>query len=81
MNSHYWNYRVDPKKQYPDWGNSIYTDFKDFEEPSLKMCLEIFEEEQARRLSGLLDECDCVRFSDGYWYKFTKKAATNGGYS
>lgn len=76
MNSHYWNYRVDPKKQYPDWGNSIYTDFKDFEEPSLKMCVEIFEEEQARRLSGLLDECDCVRFSDGYWYKFTKKAAT-----
>ena len=20
--------------------------------------------------------CDCVRFSDGYWYKFTKKGVT-----
>lgn len=40
------------------------------------MCVEIFEERQARKLQGILDECDCVRFSDGYWYKFTKKAAT-----
>ena len=76
MDSHYWNYRVDPKKQDPTWGDSIYTDFQDFREPSLKMCVEIFEEEQAKRLAERLEECDCVRFSDGYWYKFTKKAAT-----
>lgn len=24
----------------------------------------------------LRSECDCLRFSDGYWYKFTKKTAT-----
>ena len=76
MDSHYWNYRIDPKEQDPSWGESIYTDYADFEEPSLKMCVEIFEEEQAKRLAGLLEECDCVRFSDGYWYKFTKKTAT-----
>ena len=40
------------------------------------MCVEIFEDGQGRRLQELLDECDCVRFSDGYWYKFTKKTAT-----
>ena len=40
------------------------------------MCVEIFEDSQALRLSKLLDWCDCIRFSDGYWYKFTQKTAT-----
>lgn len=76
IDSHYWNYKVDPKKQDQSWGDSIYTDFEDFNQNSLKMCVEIFEDSQARRLWELLDECDCIRFSDGYWYKFTKKTAT-----
>lgn len=76
IDSHYWNYRIDPKKQDHSWGDSIYTDFKDFEERSLKMCVEIFEDSHARQLKELLNGCDCVRFSDGYWYKFTKKTAT-----
>lgn len=76
IDSHYWNYRIDPKEQDHSWGDSIYTDFKDFEESSLKMCVEIFEDSQAKLLQELLDECDCIRFSDGYWYKFTKKTAT-----
>lgn len=76
LDSHYWNYRIDPKKQDHSWGESIYSDFEEFEEPSLKMCVEIFEEEQARLLRERLNQCDCLRFSDGYWYKFTKKAAT-----
>lgn len=76
IDSHYWNYRIDPKKQDHSWGDSIYTDFKDFEESSLKMCVEIFEDSQAKLLQELLDECDCIRFSDGFWYKFTKKTAT-----
>ena len=74
--THYWNYKIEPKKQDPSWGESIYTDFMDFEKSSLKMCVEIFCDEQAKQLAKLLDECDCVRFSDGYWYKFTKKEAT-----
>ncbi len=40
------------------------------------MCVEIFEDNRARRLQELLTDCDCIRFSDGNWYKFTKKAAT-----
>lgn len=76
LDSHYWNYRIDPREQDPSWGESVYTDFEGFEEPSLKMCVEIFEEEQAGRLRERLAQCDCVRFSDGYWYKFTKKLAT-----
>lgn len=76
IDSHYWNYKVDPKKQDHSWGDSIYTDFKNFEESSLKMCVEIFEDSQAKQLQELLNACDCIRFSDGYWYKFTKKTAT-----
>lgn len=76
IDSHYWNYKIDPKKQDQSWGESIYTDFKDFKESSLKMCVEIFEDSQAGKLQELLRDCDCIRFSDGYWYKFTKKMAT-----
>ena len=76
IDSHFWNYKIDPKKQDHSWGDSIYTDFKDFNESSLKMCVEIFEESQAKQLQELLHECDCIRFSDGYWYKFTRKGAT-----
>ncbi len=74
--SHYWNYKTDPKKQNPSWGDSIYTDFLDFGQESLKLCAEIFDEAQAKRLQALLPDCDCIRFSDGYWYKFTKKGIT-----
>lgn len=76
VDAHYWNYRTDPKKLYKSWGDSIYTDFGYFEHSSLKMCVEIFEDRQAETLRKMLDACDCARFSDGYWYKFTRKGAT-----
>lgn len=76
VNAHYWNYKIDPKQQDKSWGDSIYTDFQNFNEESLKMCMEIFDKKAAERLEQNLPECDCVRFSDGYWYKFTKKSAT-----
>ncbi len=76
IDAHYWNYKADPKKIDKSWGDSIYTDFSNFSECSLKMCVEIFEQDKADELAGRLSDCDCIRFSDGYWYKFTKKNAT-----
>lgn len=76
VDAHYWNYKIDPKQQDRSWGDSIYTDFQDFEKESLKMCVEIFDEKAVEKLKQNLPHCDCVRFSDGYWYKFTKKTAT-----
>ena len=76
VEKHYWNYKIDPKQQDKSWGDSIYTDFHDFNQASLKMCVEIFDEKAAEKLRKDLSDCDCVRFSDGYWYKFTKKTAT-----
>ena len=74
--AHYWNYKTDPKKQDKSWGDSIYTDFTDFSECALKMCVEIFDKDRADMLAARLEQCDCIRFSDGYWYKFTKKNVT-----
>lgn len=76
VDGNYWNYKTDPRQLDQSWGESIYTDFTEFEMPALKMCVEIFDEGVAKALQEKLPECDCVRFSDGYWYKFTKKTAT-----
>ena len=58
------------------WGDCIYTDFNDFSKSSLKICVEIFEEKLAKQLQKEFPDYDMIRFSDGYWYKFTKKNAT-----
>lgn len=76
IDAHYWNYKIDPKQADKSWGDTIYTDFCDFDQASLKICVEIFDEKTARRLQDELPDCDCMRFSDGCWYKFTRKNAT-----
>lgn len=74
--SHYWNYKQDPHILSPDWGEVIYSDFADFHEQSLKICVQTDSEETAMRIAESVGGCDCVRFSDGDWYKYTKAAAT-----
>lgn len=76
IDAHYWNYKIDPRQQDQSWGDSIYTDYQDFWKRSLKMTVEIFDSDRAACLKEQLGEYDCVRFSDGFWYKFSKKAAT-----
>lgn len=76
LQNHYWNYKIDPKQQDQSWGDSIYTDFEDFDQKSLKMCVEILDSDTADKLKNSLADCDCIRFSDGYWYKFTRKGVT-----
>ena len=76
LTNHYWNYKIDPKTQDKTWGDSIYTDFVDFDQPALKVCVEIFDTQKAEELKAILSDYDCVRFSDGFWYKFTKSGIT-----
>ncbi len=76
VDEHYWNYKIDPKQQDKSWGDSIYTDFTHFSKCALKMCVEIPDSSTAESLKEALSNCDSIRFSDGNWYKFTKKAAT-----
>ena len=76
IDTHYWNYNVDPKNQDKSWGDSVWTDFSDFSEVALKICVEIFDDNKAEQLIKSLDDCDAIRFSDGFWYKFTMKGVT-----
>ncbi|MBQ9135276.1 MAG: HAD-IIB family hydrolase, partial [Lachnospiraceae bacterium] len=76
LKKHYWNYKIDPKTQDKTWGDTIYTDFINFDQPALKVCVEIFDAQKAEELRALLSDYDCVRFSDGFWYKFTKSGIT-----
>lgn len=76
IDGHFRNYKLDLEKQDQSWEDAIDTDFQYFKDNALKMCVEIFDECQVECLREMLTDCDCIRFSDGYWYKFTKKAAT-----
>lgn len=76
FNAHYWNYKTNPKEQDKSWGDSIYTDFTDFQYEALKICVEIPHPGLARKLCEHFSELDSQRFSDGDWYKFTKSGIT-----
>ena len=58
------------------WGRSEMTDFNDFSYPALKLCFEIFDENNAEKLRNELSMCDSIRFTESCWYKFTKKGIT-----
>ena len=76
LDAHYWNYKANPKEQDKSWGDSIYTDFKDFKYEALKICVEIPNSNLAQKLCEYFSELDSQRFSDGDWYKFTKSGIT-----
>lgn len=76
IDAHFRNYKDDSQNQDQNWVDAVYTEFRYFNDTSLKICAEIFDEDKAKRLQEMLTDCDCIRFSDGYWYKFTKKAVT-----
>ncbi|MBR4865253.1 MAG: HAD family phosphatase [Clostridia bacterium] len=73
---HYWNYKIDPKTLDATWGAAIYTDFEHVDQPCLKFCVETTEEDALWDWVQGMDGVDVIRFSDGNWYKFTKKNAT-----
>lgn len=54
----------------------MWTDYHNFHKESLKMCVEIFDKKKAEQMEKELPNCDILRFSDGYWYKFTRKGVT-----
>ncbi len=76
LDAHYWNYKTNPQEQDKSWGDSIYTDFSDFNHEALKICVEISDPDLAQKLSEHFSELDSQRFSDGDWYKFTRSGIT-----
>ncbi len=73
---YYRNFDPPQDELWKSWGKSVYTDYRDFSKPVLKMCFEIIDEEKARQFIASLPGCDCIRFSDGEWYKITKAGVT-----
>lgn len=76
LTRHYWNYKVDSHSIAPSWGDVVYTDYRDFREPALKISVETAEEAVARKIAASIAGCDWARFSDGDWFKFSKDTAT-----
>ncbi|MCQ2535241.1 MAG: Cof-type HAD-IIB family hydrolase [Clostridia bacterium] len=76
LTEHYWNYKIDPNVYDKEWHGTIWTDFSDFNNVCLKMCVEIFDDDKVEELIKALPDCDAIRFSDGFWYKFTRKNIT-----
>lgn len=76
VDTHYWNYRTDPRNADASWGDTVYSDYIGFHEEALKICIQIFDENHFKQISELLPDCDIARFSEGYWYKFTLKGVT-----
>ncbi len=76
LTEHFWNYTVDPLKWDPSWGGSTYTDYMDWKEPALKVCVQFFKEKDAEVFAENLPDVDMIRFTESYWYKLTKKGIT-----
>lgn len=55
-----------------------YTDFSDFNEKAMKMCVETLDREKVEKIASSigLDKIDYLPFSDIPWYKLSKKGAT-----
>ncbi|MDE7016566.1 MAG: HAD family hydrolase [Lachnospiraceae bacterium] len=80
VDAHYWNYKVVPSEMDASWGETIYTDYQDFNGAALKICVEIPEDcpqsQYAEEIAASVADCHWVRFSDGDWHKFGKAQAT-----
>lgn len=55
-----------------------YTDFADFNETAMKMCIETLDREKIEKVASSIgiDKIDYLPFSDIPWYKLSKKGAT-----
>lgn len=76
-NKIYWN-RTEKEKTVNYSTNSIYCDFKSFNQKAMKMCVQTWDEEKAKQIALSLGEgiVNYIKFSDVPWHSFYKKEAT-----
>lgn len=60
---HYWNRRV-KEEDFPDWGKIYYSDFSDFDDECLKICVDTEDAEIVAKLAGSVSDCIDIKFSD-----------------
>lgn len=76
LKSHFWSSRKDWDEMDASWADTVFADFSNLHEKALKFCAEIENPETAKALAARFSDCDCMKFVDSSWYKFTKKGAT-----
>ena len=76
LNAHYWNYREDPTIADATWGMPVRTDYADFSEEAVKLCVQILDLSLSDRFASKLPDCDFHKFFGSPWHKITKKNTT-----
>lgn len=70
-----WN-RTDDKKSTDYAWNNDFDDFKNFNEPAMKICVQTEDPKKAAEIGKVVPDCDILPFSDIPWYKFSCSNAT-----
>ena len=70
----YWNRKADKSTNYAF--DSIYSDFRNFAQPALKICVQTEDEKLAAKIGESVPGSVVIRFSDIPWYKFSPASAT-----
>lgn len=76
LSANFWSYSRNRDEIDPSWRDAIFADFSNIHERALKLCACISQPELANQLANKLLDCDCIKFVNSDWYKFTKKEAT-----
>lgn len=72
----YENFKTDLSEQFPDWRNTIHTDYSNFREKSFKVCIQSTDIDFAEAVAAKVDDCEYIPFSDCDWFKFSKAGAS-----
>jgi len=76
LKANFWSYSRNREEIDPSWADAVFADFSNIHERALKLCAKISQPELANQLANTLLDCDCIKFVNSDWYKFTKKEAT-----
>lgn len=72
----YENFKTDLSEQFPDWSNTVHTDYADFREKSFKVCIQSTDTDFAEAVAAKVTDCAYIPFSDCDWFKFSKAGAS-----
>ena len=70
----YWNRKADKSTNYGF--SSVYSDFRNFAQPALKICVQTEDALKAEKIAASVPGSVVIRFSDIPWYKFSPANAT-----
>ena len=76
LKANFWSHGRNRDEIDPSWRDAIFADFSNLHERALKLCAKISQPELAVQVAETLTDCDCIKFVNSDWYKFTKKEAT-----